>query len=127
LNGEPIDNNLGYSIQGEGIHLGNLFGNLIKNAIEASPDKSKITININSNHKDYHEITIHNLGVVPEIIRESFFERYSTSGKEKGTGIGTYSARLIARTHGGDITFTSSEDEGTLLLVSLPKTLISNT
>ncbi|MDH5680711.1 MAG: PAS domain S-box protein, partial [Spirochaetota bacterium] len=121
LNGKPTDGKLEYPVQGEGIHLGNLFGNLIKNAIEASPEKSKITININGKHQDYHEITLHNQGLVPESIRDSFFERYSTSGKEKGTGLGTYSARLIARTHGGEIRFTSSENEGTRLVVTLPK------
>ncbi len=40
--------------------------------------------------------------------------------KKDGTGLGTYSAFLITRAHGGRIWFTSEEDEGTHLLVEIP-------
>ncbi len=40
--------------------------------------------------------------VAPEL-QGRFFEKYATAGKARGTGLGTYSARLIARAHGGDI------------------------
>ena len=43
-----------------------------------------------------------------------------TSGKDKGTGLGTYSARLIARAHGGDIRLTSSEQENTVVSIFIP-------
>ncbi len=78
-----------------------------------------MTISINQN--EAHQIIIHNFGVIPKEIRERFFERYVTSRKQGGTGVGTYSALLIAKTHGGDITFTSSEDKGTQLIITLPK------
>ena len=115
-----------YPIVGEVNLLKSLFANLIKNAIEASPAERKITININDKNKDYHEITIHNWGVVPESIHETLFDRYVTSGKKDGTGLGTYSARLIARTHGGDINFSSSEEKGTELKVLLPRKITTN-
>jgi len=65
-------------------------------------------------------VDIHNQGAVPESIRDRFFERYVTYGKQYGTGLGTYSAMLIARAHGGNISFTTSREEGTHLLVTLP-------
>ena len=65
-------------------------------------------------------IGVHNMGVVPEEIRERFFDKYVTSGKEGGTGIGTYSARLMAETQRGTIAFTSSEEAGTAVSVTLP-------
>jgi len=108
-------------ISGEEILLANLFSNLIKNAIEASPENEKVTISIYENQM--HEIKIHNMGMIPECIQDSFFERYVTEGKTEGTGLGTYSARLIARVHGGDITFLSSPSEGTTLTVQLPKNI----
>jgi signal transduction histidine kinase len=65
-------------------------------------------------------IAIHNAGVVPEAVRDRFFEKYATSGKRSGTGLGTYSAQLIAKAHGGHIEFTTSEAEGTRVTVVLP-------
>ncbi len=92
----------------------------MKSAIEASPENGKVTIKI----KEANEICqtdIHNFGVIPESIRKCFFDKYTTSGKHKGTGIVTYSALLIAKTHGGDISFSSSYEEGTNLIVTLAK------
>ena len=51
----------------------------------------------------------------------SLFRKYTTSGKEHGTGLGTYSAAMIARTLGGDITFATSEEAGTSVFVTLPR------
>jgi len=118
-----IDNNqLGwdkvYWISGEELLLANLFSNLIKNAIEASPENETVTISIFK--KDMHEIIIHNKGIIPEQVRDNFFERYSTYGKRDGTGIGTYSASLISKTLKGDISFKTSYENGTYLIVRLP-------
>jgi nitrogen-specific signal transduction histidine kinase len=54
---------------------------------------------------------------VPEIMRGRFFEKYATSGKENGSGLGTYSARLITEAHGGSIAMTTSEVTDTLTIV----------
>lgn len=98
-----------------------MFSNLIKNAVEASPVDESLVITIKRKKRlHYFIIDIHNKGTVPEEIRDSFFEQYVTSGKEGGTGIGTYSAKLIAKTHQGDITFHSSEEDGTHVVVTLP-------
>jgi|GEM_PF-1130174 len=115
-----------YTVWGQKLHLKTLFANLLKNAIEASPEERGITININYENNYFHEIDIHNWGVIPESVREIFFERYSSAGKSDGSGIGTYSAYLIARTHGGKITFKSFEDDGTHITVFLPKEIFSN-
>ncbi|MDH5720719.1 MAG: PAS domain S-box protein [Spirochaetia bacterium] len=111
------DNSL--EINAEKIYLKILFSNLLDNAIQASPEKSEINISINYKAK-FHEIQMHNAGVIPKEIQNRFFEKFATSGKKKGTGLGTYSARLIAKVHGGDISFTSSEKEGTKLFITLP-------
>jgi len=60
------------------------------------------------------------MGTVPESIRDHFFKKYVTAGKLKGTGLGTYSAKLIAEAHGGMINMQSSEDSGTTVTVQLP-------
>jgi signal transduction histidine kinase len=57
---------------------------------------------------------------VDAAIRDRFFDKYATHGKLQGTGLGTYSSKLVAAAHGGDITMTSSEKEGTTVVVTLP-------
>ena len=123
LFGEQIDHKNNHVIKGEETLLEIMLTNLIKNAIEASPRGGTVTVSINTvdeHEQTFHLIDIHNMGEVPMAIRERFFEPYITSGKESGTGLGTHSALLVARTHKGDINFTTSKKEGTHLLVSLP-------
>ena len=105
-----------------------MFANLIKNAIEASPEGGTIRISIDTiverSGQSFHCIDIHNTGVVPREICENFFKPYTTSGKDGGTGLGTHNALLVAHTHKGDIRFTTSEDEGTHVTVHLPKNIV---
>jgi len=96
-----------------------MLANLIKNAVEAAPAGSRVAVTL-SLCGDGLAVAIHNDGIVPPDIRDRFFEKYVTHGKTKGTGLGTYSAKLIARTHGGDIGLETSDDAGTTVTVRLP-------
>ena len=95
-----------------------ILANLLKNAVEASPDGATVRLAC-SRQGDAVELSIHNLGVVPASVRASFFEKYATSGKVGGFGLGTYSARLMARVQEGDLTMESSEAAGTTLRLRL--------
>ena len=95
-----------------------LLANLMKNAIEASAPDRTVTVILSAD--DVAMIAVHNSGSVPESIRETFFDKFATAGKKTGTGLGTYSARLMARIMGGTISMTSSDEEGTTLTVTLP-------
>ena len=100
-----------------------MLANLLKNAIEASPEHAPIKISIKVDEKGdqkVHIVDIHNSATIPKEVRDTFFDAYSTSEKKGGTGLGTYNAMLIARAHQGDIRFTTSETEGTHVIVSLP-------
>ncbi len=66
-------------------------------------------------------LLIHNQGEIPAEIKDCFFDKYSTAGKSSGTGLGTYSAKLMSQIQGGDISFTSSAQAGTELKVVLPR------
>lgn len=96
----------------------NMFSNLLGNAIEAAPQETEILITVEVN--DDVSISIQNQGSVPEEIREHFFDKFVTSGKIGGTGLGTYSARLIANTLGGDVLLDASMPDATKITVSLP-------
>jgi PAS domain S-box-containing protein len=115
-----------YEIQGDQDLLEMLFANLIKNAIEASPQEETVWISIGSKDEERtgaHRVDIHNKGVIPEEIRTRLFEPYTTSGKKGGTGLGTHCAQLVARTHQGGIYFTTADNEGTHMMVELPRNL----
>jgi len=129
IDGQPTHLKGEYVILCEGALVEIMFANLIKNAIEASPEGGTIRISIDTVERSgqgFHCIDIHNMGVVPMEICENFFKPYTTSGKDGGTGLGTHNALLVARTHKGDIRFTTSEDEGTHVTVRLPKSLASD-
>lgn len=120
LGNAPLPEGFPLVTYGEASMVVTMFSNLIKNAVEAAPENSTVTIKF----RDLGSIIsteINNAGEVPKEIRNNFFDRYATSGKKYGTGLGTHSARLIARIMGGDISFTSTEAEGTTLKVLLPK------
>lgn len=97
-----------------------LLANLVKNAMEASPEGGEIGITIAADEGAQAVLLhIHNQGAVPEAIRASFFRKYATAGKASGTGLGAYSARLMARVQDGDIHMQTSQAEGTTLSVRL--------
>lgn len=57
------------------------------------------------------EVRIRNRGTVPLELRTCFFQKYKTSGKPGGTGLGTYSAKLFAEVMGFGLTMTTSDAE----------------
>jgi CheY-like chemotaxis protein len=95
-----------------------LFANLIRNAIEACSAGNRISI-VMKYENNLGVILITNPGQVPEEIRATFFEKYSTAGKAQGTGLGTYSAKLMAEIQNGSIAMTTNNQE-TCVTVSLP-------
>ncbi|MBF0422430.1 MAG: hybrid sensor histidine kinase/response regulator [Magnetococcales bacterium] len=104
---------------GEELLCYSMFSNLMKNAVEASPENSVVRVYLKK-IADHVEISVHNQGEVPEQIKDRFFDKYVTFGKKHGTGLGTYSARLMAQTQNGNIHFTSSKESGTIVTVQLP-------
>jgi len=119
LDSAPLGPEVALSVSCNAPLVENMFSNLLQNALEASPQSGTITVEIVPNGSAL-KVGIHNQGAVPDDIRHCFFQKYATSGKRNGTGLGAYSARLIAQAHGGGITFHSSESEGTRVLVTLP-------
>jgi len=107
-------------VLGEELLCYSMLANLVKNAMEASPRGSAITVRLQA-FEDRAEVSVHNPAPVPPEVRDRFFEKYATAGKKGGTGLGAYSARLIAETHGGEIGFTTCEQAGTTVFVRLPR------
>ncbi|MDM8515309.1 hybrid sensor histidine kinase/response regulator [Desulfobacterales bacterium HSG16] len=119
INGKPTRKEDKYFVMGEKLLCYSMMSNLIKNAMEASPEEEQIAIYLHD--KERAVISIQNQGTVPKEIREFFFDKYVSSGKRQGTGLGTYSARLIAETQNGDIHMTTSKKDGTTVTIHMDK------
>ncbi|MEN6625778.1 MAG: hybrid sensor histidine kinase/response regulator [Candidatus Sumerlaeia bacterium] len=117
--GEAAGDDQKFMIRGDELLCYSMLSNLIKNAIEACPSCGRIEIDLDGAAPP--RVRIANDGEVPEAIRERFFDKYTTLGKTKGTGLGTYSARLIAETQGGSIRLDTSTAGRTAVVVQLPE------
>ncbi|MES9996443.1 PAS domain S-box protein [Desulfovibrio aminophilus] len=113
------DDGRAFTIQGEERLLRTLLDNLACNAFEAAPENSTVVAAL-SRRSGSAVLEIANQGEIPPEIRDRLFEKYATAGKRHGTGLGTYSARLVAQAHGGTITADSSKPGRTTIRVSLP-------
>ncbi|MBF0459758.1 MAG: hybrid sensor histidine kinase/response regulator [Magnetococcales bacterium] len=117
VNGQPVQEQQVFTVLGDETLCYTMLANLFKNALEATEVGQTVTIALQQG--SMATIAIHNPGVVPEVIRDTFFEKYVTHGKKGGTGLGTYSSRLMAETQQGHISLHSSEQDGTTITITL--------
>jgi signal transduction histidine kinase len=100
--------------------LRRVLGNLVKNALEATPVGGTVTLwaDDDGEHVVFH---VNNPGRMPERVRLQIFQR-SFSTKGPGRGIGTYSIRLLGERYlGGRVELTTSGGEGTTFRLRIPK------
>ncbi len=99
-----------------------VFYNLIRNAYQAiSREDGRITIRTRVNDYEYViSIEDNGTGISPEHMG-ALFEPYRTT-KSSGSGLGLLIVRRIIREHGGEIAIESEVNEGTRVLIHLPRT-----
>lgn len=120
VRGRPTTKADSFCAPGEKLLCYSMLANLVRNAVEASPAGGWVEVALEE-EGDWRLVCIRNAGAVPVEVRDRFFEKYVTAGKRRGSGLGTYSARLIAQTLGGSIEMqTSDEDASTTVTVRLP-------
>jgi CheY-like chemotaxis protein/signal transduction histidine kinase/HPt (histidine-containing phosphotransfer) domain-containing protein len=78
-----------------------LLANVVKNAIEATPAGGVVRIAIEPGERI--RVRVRNPGTVDAQVAPRFFDKYVTAGKIGGIGLGTYSARLMARVQDGEL------------------------
>ncbi|MFT2111871.1 response regulator [Marinomonas sp. 2405UD68-3] len=107
-------------VTGEELLCYTLLTNLLKNAIEAAPSMTEVSVDTKT-VKDEVVVKLSNVGGVPKTIQKNFFDKYVTANKAGGTGLGTYSAKLMVQAQGGTIQLDSADTECTTVCVRLPK------
>ena len=100
--------------------LRRVVGNLIKNALEASRPGQTVTAGC-AEEGDAIRFWVHNPAFMPTGVQLQVFNRsFSTKGSERG--LGTYSVKLLTERYlKGKAGFTTSQENGTVFFVILPK------
>jgi signal transduction histidine kinase len=99
--------------------LTRVLGNMMKNALEASPPGAVVTIGC-IKVKDAIAFSVHNPTYMPEEIRLQIFNRSFTT-KGAGRGLGTYSMKFLTEKYlRGKIAFQSVKGEGTTFTATYP-------
>ncbi len=119
-----LDSRLGKKlpeIMGDPGKLGQVFLNLFKNAIQATPNEGKITVRTRVlDSKDLIEVEIIDNGPgVPEEYRQKIFDPFFTT-RDSGTGLGLSISHTIIKQHRGSITVDCEGNSGTKVSVRLP-------
>lgn len=101
--------------------------NLLDNAVKYSPDGVHITCRLAITRYTWATLTIADtgLGIPAKQLKRIFHRFYRVPGRDlvkiKGTGLGLFLVRNIARQHGGDVTAQSQGlGHGTTLTLRLP-------
>jgi signal transduction histidine kinase len=68
-----------------------------------------------------YEVADNGHGMDYEISRKVFSKFFSTKGSDRGTGLGLLTTKKIVHQHGGEISFTSKEGEGSTFRIDLPR------
>ena len=112
------------TVLGDGTQLGQLFQNLIANAIKFRGDE-QLTVHFGAEQRNGHwEFCVRDngIGIDPEYAERIFvvFQRLHGKGDRPGTGIGLSICKKIVELHGGRIWVKSQPDEGAAFYFTLP-------
>jgi signal transduction histidine kinase len=97
--------------------------NLLSNASKYSPAGTDITVDIHRNgEKATVSVIDQGMGIAAEDQTHLFsrFVRIETAGHVKGTGLGLWLSREIARMHGGDLQVDSAVGQGSTFTFTVP-------
>ncbi len=100
------------TIQADKDALSRAMVNIIKNACEASPEGSRVTIGL-FDEGSFFKVVVSDLGAgIPDEKKGKIFEPFFT-GKSKGTGLGLTLTKKLIEAHMGQIEVKDNEPTGT--------------
>ena len=112
------------TVMGDETQLGQLFQNLIANAIKFRSDE-QLTVHVGVERRNGRwEFCVRDngIGIDPEYAERIFvvFQRLHGKGDRPGTGIGLSVCKKIVELHGGRIWVKSLPDEGSAFYFTMP-------
>ncbi|MEH6820355.1 MAG: HAMP domain-containing sensor histidine kinase [Dietzia psychralcaliphila] len=112
-------------VEGDALQLERAVTNLVSNAIKFTPEGGEVDVRLTTDCA-MATVEVADTGIgIPAAEQEHLgtrFFRSSTaqSGSIPGTGLGLSIVHAIADSHGGRLTFDSTEDEGTAFRLTIP-------
>jgi signal transduction histidine kinase len=112
----------------DGVRIAQVIDNLVSNAVKFTNEGGRVTVTVESDGGDGVRLTVADTGIgIPRDEHGQVFSRFfraSTATRHAipGTGLGLAISRALIEQHGGTITLTSREGEGTNVTVLLRST-----
>lgn len=126
----PVRNADGAQVLGDPEELRTAVSNLLDNAVKYSPDGVHISVELEAPDDDRVVLRVRDQGVgIPEPELKRIFKRFyrvtqRSIAQVKGTGLGLFIVRSIARKHGGRVFAESAgAGKGTTVTLELPRDL----
>ncbi|WP_327269132.1 ATP-binding protein [Streptomyces sp. NBC_01218] len=119
------------SVWGNRGQLAAALGNLVENAVNYSPARTRVGIavrRVTGQGRPLIELAVTDQGIgISEKDRDRVFERFyrvdpARSRATGGTGLGLAIVKHVAASHGGEVTVWSSEGQGSTFTLRLPET-----
>lgn len=99
--------------------------NLVENAIKYTPEKGEVTVKAQVvEHTLQVSVVDNGLGIAPDKLA-TIFDRGKRIHREehrqiRGSGLGLFIVRNVARQHGGEATISSQEGQGSTFTITIP-------
>ncbi|AKK11831.1 sensor histidine kinase [Corynebacterium uterequi] len=118
-------------VNGDPDRLHQVLLNLISNALRHAGEAAKVTLRLRQEGRDLYVDVIDDGVGMPREVADHIFERFYRADTSRsrskssrgGSGLGLAITRALVEQHGGDITVTSVEGEGSTFTVRLPRLL----
>ena len=112
------------TVAGDKNSIGEVIINLVDNAIKYSNEGGQIIVRARV-VGDFVEFSVQDFGIgIPSPVVEKLFTKFYRSHRSRetaaGSGLGLYISKAIVRSHGGDISVSSSEGHGSVFSFTLP-------
>lgn len=94
--------------------------NMVRNAFEATEPGGVVGVSCARGGRSV-DLRVRNAGAIAPEVRARVFQRSFSTKAKRGRGLGTYSMKLLGERYlGGEVSFTSTEEEGTTFTLRLP-------
>jgi len=118
-------------VVGDRRQLASAIGNLVENAVKYSEVDSSVEVSAQADG-EWVEFIVRDFGLgIPSRDLDRVFERFyrvdrARSRDTGGTGLGLAIVRHVANNHGGEVSVTSIEGEGSTFAFKIPKFVVQN-